>query len=350
LNLFSEDAIPLIFRQTEELTDLILEYDSASQSLTGTDVNEGVPILHSIDSGIVRVSGTRTNMTSDVYVHNLIVLPGKFVTSRIDSNSQNNIFIGNKSGYRNQTGMANVFIGNEAGGINQSGTNNLFFGNRCGAESSGGHWNVCVGSESGLRVEGDDNVFIGRRSGVKTTTGGRNVFIGSECGCQNVSGTDNICVGNDIQSVGSNNIFITNGLNDEMEAANHRLQIGNLVTGRMDDRELCVHGSLFVNDVLIHYATKYIRLHLHQPPSEVDYTSVIVDTGCEKIDALQRVRQVNSDVYIDCKASLLTATVKVVVHNSNTQWTEEVAVTPVEARLDTFEVYFLKDQVNISQV
>jgi hypothetical protein len=59
---------------------------------------------------------------------------------------------------------------------------------------------------------------------------------------------------------------------------------------------------------------------------------------------------VNTDVYIDCKASLLTAIVKVIVHNSNTLWTEEVAVTPVEAWLDTFEVYFYKDRVNVLRV
>lgn len=343
LKLFSDQSVSIVLNNTNDtITDFVFDYDASSELLTSTHDNT-FSVHHQNTSGIVQLSGTRTTLNANVYIHNVIVLSGKIITSKLDSNSQNNIFIGNKSGFNNQNGIANVFIGNEAGGINQSGTNNVFFGNHCGARSSGGTHNVCIGTEAGLQVKGNDNIFIGEQSGSRNV-GTRNIFIGSKCGQFNVDGTNNVCVGNNLQSEGSHNILIAT---DCTESESYRLRIGNLITGTMDSRALFLHGSLYVNDVLMHPKTKYIRIRLHPLPSETIYTDVIIDTGCDKIDAIQRLCQTNTDVIIDCKASLTTSLVKLSIRTPKEQWTKEISITSSETWLDSFEVYFYQDRVEI---
>jgi hypothetical protein len=348
LALFSSHELTFELQPTADVADLVLEFDAVAKTLSSRDVNNTFSIPYVPSSGIVELRSVRQTLGAETHVHNLIVLPGKFITSRIDSNSQNNIFIGNKSGYRNRNGMTNVFIGNESGGSNLSGANNIFFGNRCGAESTAGNRNVCIGTEAGLYVAGDNNVFIGPQSGARTTVGARNVFIGNECGSRNVDGVENICVGNDIRSIGSHNIFITNDLRTEMETDSHRLQIGNIITGRMDDPSVSVHGLLYVNDTLIHYKTKHVRFYLHPLPSTIDYADVIIDTGSEKIDALQRVADATESVVIDCRASMVRPIVTLTVRKSSGDVPTEFHLSQDEARLDSFDVRFHSDRVDVT--
>ena len=348
LALFSNHELTFELRPTADVADFVLEYDGVAKTLSSLDVHHEFSIPYVPSSGIVELRSVRRTLGAEMRVHNLIVLPGKFITSRIDSNSQNNIFIGNKSGYRNRTGITNVFIGNESGGANLSGANNIFFGNRCGADSTAGNRNVCIGTEAGLYVAGDDNIFIGPQSGAQTTVGARNVFIGNKCGSRNVNGVENICVGNDIRSIGSHNIFITNELSTEMETDSHRLQIGNLITGRMDDPSVSVHGLLYVNDTLIHYKTKHVRFYLHSLPSAIEYTHVIIDTGSEKIDALQRVADATESIILDCRASMVHPIVTLRVRTSAGDVLTEVPLSNDEARLDAFDVQFLSDRVDIT--
>ena len=103
---------------------------------------------------------------------------------------------------------------------NSIGAHNLFIGNNSGTQE--GEHNVCVGHGAG--VSGRDNVLLGNNN--TGYIGNNNVFLGNNTGCN-----------------GSNNILISSK-NNETQEINNSIQIGSLVSGNMETKELVVHGTL----------------------------------------------------------------------------------------------------------
>lgn len=109
---------------------------------------------------------------------------------------ENNVFVGNESGFTNTTGASNVFIGYKSGYSNLTGYNNCFMGQESGFKNYSGRMNVFLGNKAGYNnYDGDFNVFIGYNCGVQNTSGSRNIFVGYESGYANSTGWGNTFVG-----------------------------------------------------------------------------------------------------------------------------------------------------------
>ncbi len=109
---------------------------------------------------------------------------------------ENNVFVGNLSGFTNTTGASNVFVGYKSGYSNLSGYNNCFMGQESGYSNYSGRMNVFIGNKAGYNnYDGNYNVFIGYNCGVQNTSGSRNIFIGYESGILNSTGWGNTFVG-----------------------------------------------------------------------------------------------------------------------------------------------------------
>lgn len=112
------------------------------------------------------------------------------------TSGENNVFVGNESGFTNTTGASNVFVGYKSGYSNLSGYNNCFMGQESGYSNYSGRMNVFIGNKAGYNnYDGDFNVFIGYNCGVQNTSGSRNIFIGYESGILNSTGWGNTFVG-----------------------------------------------------------------------------------------------------------------------------------------------------------
>jgi hypothetical protein len=351
INLFSDDYIHLDIPASVETNDIHVQYDAFSQRLMWTQGGNVFSIPHTNSTPNVEILVVRTVPNAIVSIYNLIVLPGEIKDSRINSISENNIFIGNKAGFMNQNGTQNIFIGNEAGGVNTSGKNNIFVGDQSGAFSTIGQNNVCLGTQCGYRTESDKNVFIGYRSGMNTTKGGQNIFIGKECGLSNTTGSFNICLGNDIDVLGNNNIFLTNNLLPENKTESDKIQIGNLITGNMKTKEIYINGSLFVDDRILHPVTKNIRVTLILPENKNLKYTAILDTGCDKINLIQRIQRETGVVNIDCKASLSSSKqISIICTRDNEIWYTKGQLTSDETMQDLFQIEFGSNTVEISTI
>jgi hypothetical protein len=85
----------------------------------------------------------------------------------IDSN--NNLFLGNKSGYSNVSGADNVFIGTESGYLNYDGSRNTFLGYDAGYNIHNGSGNVFIGHEAGKYANGINNRLIIENENIDST-------------------------------------------------------------------------------------------------------------------------------------------------------------------------------------
>ncbi len=113
-----------------------------------------------------------------------------------DTSGENNVFVGNESGFTNTSGASNVFIGYKSGYSNLTGYNNCFIGQESGYKNYNGRYNVFMGNSSGYNnYDGDFNVFLGYTAGWFNTSGSRNVFIGYEAGMGNSTGWGNTFIG-----------------------------------------------------------------------------------------------------------------------------------------------------------
>jgi hypothetical protein len=349
LKIFSNVPIFINVPASIEIISIHFQFDAVTQRLTWTIGETISSTTHTNDTAVVEIKTVRTIPNALVAIHNLIVLPGKLRESRINSISENNIFIGNKAGLLNQNGVHNIFIGNQAGGVNTAGTRNLFIGDNSGALSTTGHNNVCLGPFCGYRAESDKNVFIGYRSGENTTSGGHNIFIGNECGKNNTTGSDNICLGNHIDALGTNNIFLTNNFLPEYTTESNNLQIGNLITGNMTRKETFISGSLFVDNHMIHPVSKNIRvtLNLMTLVDDIEYTAIL-DTGCEKINLIQRVQRDTDGVVIDCKASSTQQISISYTDKNNDTWYVMGTLSSDESMQDLFDIALFKNNITMS--
>jgi hypothetical protein len=351
LKIFSNTPIHMSIPASIDIRSIHIQYDAVTRRLKWTSGGTAFSIPHTNDIAIVELVTVRTIPNTIVTIHNLIVLPGEIRESFLASVSENNIFIGNKAGFMNQNGIQNIFIGNEAGGINTSGTNNIFIGDKSGAFSTSGHNNVFLGPHCGSHAESDKNIFIGYRSGTHTTQGGQNIFIGNECGMNNTTGSNNICLGNHIDTIGTNNILLTNDFLPQFsKTKSNNLQIGNLITGNMETKETYIDGSLYINNRLVHPIYKSIRVSL-VPVAQVDdlnYTAIL-DTGCEKVNLIQRMKRDTGTVIFECKASLSpNQTISVLYIELNENFVVTGQLTPDESKQDSFRITFFAETLELS--
>ncbi|GAB3722732.1 hypothetical protein [Spirosoma lituiforme] len=149
----------------------------------------------------------------------------------LNTNSSTNVFVGYQAGWYNTGGYSNVVAGNQAGmGVSQQslGNNNIMIGDSSGFSQKGAIGNVFVGSktgyanvrgaqntflgyQSGNNAVADSNTFVGYQSGFSTTTGIGNTFFGSLSGRAITTGSHNTIVGHKAGSTSVNsddNVYI----------------------------------------------------------------------------------------------------------------------------------------------
>jgi len=129
-------------------------------------------------------------------------------------NPLHNVLIGDSCGWSingNPDAINNVFIGLKAGYNNNTGCDNIFIGDSSGYDNTSGYQNAAVGSWSAWKnTSGRSNAFFGTASGVNNTTGSYNSYFGNLSGFYNDTGTNNCFHGNEAgaYSSGSNNVFL----------------------------------------------------------------------------------------------------------------------------------------------
>jgi len=152
-----------------------------------------------------------------------------------------NTAVGYYSGFKNETGEYNTFLGHKAGYCEGggSGDNNVFLGNSTGYSNLSGYDNVFIGHSSGYDNEtGYDNVFIGFEAGKYNDSGFGNVVLGYQAGQSNQVGEKNVFIGYKAgrAEFGSNKLYIANS------------QTLPLVYGEFDNGYLKVNGNLEVTE------------------------------------------------------------------------------------------------------
>ncbi len=131
----------------------------------------------------------------------------------IESEADQNIFLGSSAGKQTTSGKNNLFLGNNAGEQNISGNNNVFIGRQAGRDATGTIGNVIIGFNTGLNTKtGQNNVFLGMDTGFKNQTGTNNTYLGANAGKQNVNGLGNVFVGYNagFNELGSGKLYIDN--------------------------------------------------------------------------------------------------------------------------------------------
>jgi hypothetical protein len=103
---------------------------------------------------------------------------GKDIRGASFPQGNNNVLLGNYSGYGLTTGNSNVNLGSYSGFSNLTGTGN-----------------VLAGNAAGYNLTSSSNVFIGTSAGYNTTSGGGNVFIGNRAG-HNETGSNKLYIAN----------------------------------------------------------------------------------------------------------------------------------------------------------
>lgn len=115
----------------------------------------------------------------------------------------NNTFIGNYSGYENISGSNNVFVGNNSGKNTDIGGDNIFIGSQAGYKNDNNNLGIFIGTKAGFYNNAENNIFIGYNSGINNVTGLSNLFNGHSSGYSNVDGSYNLFLG---ENSGYNNV------------------------------------------------------------------------------------------------------------------------------------------------
>jgi trimeric autotransporter adhesin len=126
--------------------------------------------------------------------------------------SENNVFIGSRTGAQTVHSFYNTFVGSKAGQANTTGNSNTFLGAFSGKENTDGEGNTYLGISSGaLNKSGNYNTFVGYYTGLFNKIGFHNTFIGTQAGFKNTSGNFNTYLGvlaGDTNSIGSENTYL----------------------------------------------------------------------------------------------------------------------------------------------
>jgi len=177
--------------------------------------------------------------------------------------SAHNTFIGTQSGFKNTIGSYNVFLGCYTGFENLDGWQNVFIGGNAGytgvhtssstmvGNNSGafydGYGNVTfLGFYSGNSASGENNTFLGSWAGSYAGAGEENVYVGTRSG-QYAEGYYNVVMGNDAgRGVASSTDYMDNVLIGY--EAGTMLESGseNTFLGSMAGRNATGSGNVFI--------------------------------------------------------------------------------------------------------
>jgi hypothetical protein len=157
---------------------------------------------------------------------------------------RNNIFIGDSSGYINNSGYQNIYIGKFAGAFASAGYHNVYIGFRAGSEGHG-QYNTFIGDEAGrYNNNGWSNVYVGNSAGQSVTSGAQNTLIGTQAGWKIGTGNENTFVGNTtgFQSVNtSGNTFIGSYAGNFNTSGNN-----NVFVGKWAGKQATGTGNIFI--------------------------------------------------------------------------------------------------------
>ena len=171
-------------------------------------------------------------------------------------------------GNLNLTGIGdqNLFLGDSSGYSNNSGVSNVFLGYRSGYSNANGNYNVLIGSNSGKNLIGEKNTFIGTSSGRLNTDGNENTFLGTSTGYNNSSGSGNVFLGRLAgaeNNVGDSSVFVGYKAG-YFETNSYRLYIEN---SDADSDNALIYGE-FDNDILRFNADVFIAGKLNLSGSD----------------------------------------------------------------------------------
>lgn len=150
--------------------------------------------------------------SSGYFTDNQFATKNVFIGYAAGKNTQsyNNVFIGNRAGYQNSSGQNNIAIGDLAG-LNNTSSQNIFIGTQAGMNNTDGFFNIIMGRYAGRNnTTGSHQVIIGGGAGSSMTTGQRNLILGGVAGSLNETGSNNVYLGYGAgwSNTGSGNIFI----------------------------------------------------------------------------------------------------------------------------------------------
>ncbi len=188
-----------------------------------------------------------------------------------------NVCVGVYTGYNLSTGGNNVFLGESAGehistanhticlgyqsGNGRQGDNNIFIGNRSGyAWSGGGSDNVMIGNSPGFKynstnsnciyigkfagynVSDDDNVFIGPFETGRDASGTKNIFIGYQVG-RGWNGSNTLLIDDKNDNASP---FIKGDMENDILEINAELTIN----GNVQSESLNVNSVMNLNEII----------------------------------------------------------------------------------------------------
>jgi hypothetical protein len=174
-----------------------------------------------------------------------------------NTQSYNNVFIGNQAGWSNTGGQNNIAIGDNAGFKNTS-SQNVFIGTSAGENNTSGYFNIMIGRWTGRNnTTGAQQILIGGGAGGSLTTGGENIMIGNNAGTSNSTGVGNIFLGNwaGWSNTGTKNVFIGYKIGyGSFQTVSNALVIGSdvnptnpLIYGEFDNKILKFNANVAVN-------------------------------------------------------------------------------------------------------
>ncbi len=187
-----------------------------------------------------------------------------------------NVCIGVYTGYNLSTGGNNVFLGESAGehistanhticlgyqsGNGRQGDNNIFIGNRSGYSwSGGGSDNVMIGNSPGFKYNATNSncIYIGKFAGYNVSEDD-NVFIGPFETGRDATGSKNIFIGNQVgKAWNGSNILLIDNKNDnaspfikgDMENDNLEINADVYIDGNIESETLNLNSLLNLNEI-----------------------------------------------------------------------------------------------------
>jgi len=210
-------------------------------------------------SGTLLQSNIFIGDSAGYYSNNQFATNNVFLGYAAGKNTQsyNNVFIGNQAGWSNTSGQNNIAIGDNAGFKNTS-SQNVFIGTSAGENNTSGFFNIMIGRWTGKNnTTGAQQILIGGGAGGSLTTGGENVMIGNNAGAVNTTGVGNVYIGTSAgwSNTGTKNVFIGYKIGySTFQNVSNALVIGTdvngsspLIYGEFDNKILKFNANVAVN-------------------------------------------------------------------------------------------------------
>jgi trimeric autotransporter adhesin len=106
------------------------------------------------------------------------------------------VFVGDSTGYFNNTGYSNAFIGGLAGYSNTYGYQNAFTGYLAGNKNTSGNFNAFFGANAGFNnTSGSANCFVGLSAGYTNLTGSGLTMLGTQATASTINLSNATAVG-----------------------------------------------------------------------------------------------------------------------------------------------------------